>query len=93
MKAGDKKVWRKIKEYNIQDVLILEHLYKKIRPWIQNHPNISILSDLPNGCPNCASTHLKKDGFKLVKGGKYQQYKCLDCGAWSRSPKLTKTNE
>lgn len=31
---GNKKAWKKMIEYNRQDVLLLEKLYKKIEPWI-----------------------------------------------------------
>ena len=31
-----------MEEYNIQDVQLTEALYLEMRPWIKNHPNLSI---------------------------------------------------
>lgn len=83
MKAGDKKVWAKVKKYNVQDVLILEQLYEKIKPWVQNHPNLNLYMT-EDGCPNCQSTSLQKRGFGTTRTGKYQRLQCQECGAWSR---------
>jgi uncharacterized protein YprB with RNaseH-like and TPR domain/DNA-directed RNA polymerase subunit RPC12/RpoP len=88
--TGDPKAWKHMVKYNKRDVVLLEQIYLDLRPWMKTHPDVSVLSDLPDGCPNCASKSLKKDGFKRTRSGKYQQYKCLSCGAWSRSNKLTK---
>lgn len=81
---NDPKSWALMKKYNKQDVLLLERVYLKLRPWIDNHPNLSVLTDLPNGCPNCASPNLQRRGFGITRTGKYQRYQCLDCGGWSQ---------
>lgn len=89
---GDAKAWRTMKRYNRQDVLLLEQVYLKLRPWINNHPNISILSDIENGCRNCGSRHLVKQGVKITATGKRQQYQCQDCGAWMSGKHIPKTD-
>jgi DNA polymerase elongation subunit (family B) len=89
--AGDPEAWKKMIAYNKRDVVLLEQIYRHFLPWITNHPNTAIMSDLPEGCPNCASPHLKKEGLSYTKAGKRQQYSCKDCHAWSSGPlqKLT----
>jgi len=81
---GDPKSWKHMVEYNKRDVVLLEKIYLHFRPWVQGHPNISVLKELPNGCPNCGSHNVKRDGHSITKTGKYQQYRCKDCFAWSR---------
>jgi len=78
---GDKASWAKMVEYNKQDVVLLEKIYLKFRPWIKNHPNMNVF-DASNGCSSCKSTKLRRRGFSMTKKGRRQQYQCLSCGAW-----------
>ena len=83
---GDVDAWAKMKEYNIGDIVVLESLYNRLRPWILNHPNEALYT--PAGemqCTTCGSTHLQKRGFHVTGVGRYQRYQCVDCGSWSRS--------
>lgn len=85
--AGEDKAWEEMKEYNINDVVILQNVYFKLLPWIKNHPNIGVLNGKDAVCPNCGSAHLQKRGFTLTGLGKYQRYHCNACGTWSRGRK------
>ena len=87
----DPQAWKKLKRYNKQDVLLLEKIYLKFRPWMTNHPNLAILSRKVDACPVCASGRLRRRGYGANRTGVYQRYVCLDCGAWSsgRSRKFT----
>lgn len=89
---GDIKAWNLMKKYNRQDVLLLERVYLKLRPWIDNHPNLSILSDRIDACPTCASTHLQSRGMGITQTGSYRRFQCTNCGAWSRGPAKKVTN-
>lgn len=84
--AGDKEAWKTMKEYNEHDVRLLERVYKKLLPWVPNHPN-NALFDGGNDmvCPNCGSAHIQRRGFYYTKTMTYQRYQCNACGAWSRS--------
>lgn len=81
---NDPKAWASMKKYNKQDVLLLERIYLKLRPWITTHPHFSERLE----CTNCTSTNIQKRGKRVNKGGKFAQYQCQDCGSWFRS-KLT----
>lgn len=71
---------REMLSYNKGDVVLLEALYNKLRPWIRNHPSAS----LDGGCVRCGSHSLQKRGTVQLAAGVYQRYQCTDCGHWSR---------
>lgn len=70
--------------YCEQDVVILREAYKKMLPYITNHPNMNLYSDKPC-CPNCGSSSLQKRGFTVTRVARKQRYQCGSCGAWSSS--------
>lgn len=77
--------WKEMKLYNCDDVKATEEYYAKLRPWIDNHPNMGGFTDSSDSvCPKCGSADQEKRGFALTNGGKYQRYQCLNCGGWSR---------
>jgi len=84
--AGDEDAWARMREYNMNDVVITEQLYDKLLPWIPNHPNVLLFEDDRVGiaCPRCASTSYHKEGFKVASTRVYQQYQCNTCRAWFR---------
>ena len=88
---GDKDAWKRMEQYNIQDVVLLESLYNSLRPWIRNHPNHNLFAD-DHVCPNCASTRLQKRGTSISSTGTYQRYQCSSCGTWSQSTKSIKSS-
>ena len=79
---GDAKAWKKMVKYNNQDVVLLEKLYLKLRPYITNHPNVSI--EKPDGCPRCSGNNLQYRGYYTTNLTRYHRIVCTDCGAWSR---------
>jgi DNA-directed RNA polymerase subunit RPC12/RpoP len=80
---GDEKAWQKMEKYNKRDVTLLEEMYALLRPWVPNHPNMALLNG-KHGCPACGSRALviRKYGYTSV--GKFVQYRCSDCGKYSR---------
>ena len=81
---GDQEALDKMREYNENDVLILEDNYLTIRPYIKSHPNLALYQgeDAKAVCPNCGSENLKTDnGYYYTPVNKYATFKCLDCGA------------
>lgn len=80
----DKKAWKEMKEYNINDVLATEELYTRIQGWIKMHNLSHLYEDAQVRCL-CGSTNLFKKGFVYTEGGKFQGYKCRDCRRRPRS--------
>jgi len=85
--AGDKKAWAKMIRYNKQDVVLLERVYLRLRPWIVNHPDLGDYSRV-NGCPNCESKRARTRGWSYASQSKRQRLKCLDCGRWYAGPRV-----
>lgn len=91
---GNEAAWKEMKMYNIQDVIVLEEIYLKMRPFIRNHPNVAVFGDNAKmQCPKCGGYHLQKRGFAYTNVGKYQRYRCTDCGGWARTRFTQKTKE
>ena len=86
---NDPQAWRKMLKYNAQDVKLLEKVYLRLRPWMDNHPPINVLAGSPDSCPKCGGTHLQRRGTrKSTKTGTYSRYQCQDCGGWSTGRSL-----
>lgn len=80
---GDNEAWEEMRHYNIQDVITLEEIYLKMRPFIRNHPNISNYEE-KECCSKCGSEHLHWRGYAYTNVGKYHRYQCQSCGGWGR---------
>lgn len=79
--AGDEDAWDRMIEYNILDVLVLEEVYLKMRPYIKNHPNFAMFNDLEEEqCPSCGSTDLAMDGYYNTQVSRFHRYYCKSCG-------------
>lgn len=75
------KAWKKMETYNKQDVKLLELLYYRLLPWIQNHPNWALYLDTDRPvCPNCGSKHVVKKGTETTLTMRYERFKCKPCG-------------
>ena len=85
---GDAKSWRIMKQYNRQDVALLQRLYHKLLPWIKTHPNwgLYVDSDRPT-CYKCGSNRVLKVGVERTKTLTYQRYRCKDCHSSIRGRK------
>lgn len=83
----DDKSWRMMLKYNKNDVLLLEELYLRLLPYITNHPNLNIFTEI-NGCPNCMSSNVHKRGVKMGLIRAVQRFQCQDCGSWSHGESL-----
>lgn len=83
---GCEKSIEEMVAYNKQDVVALEDLYLRIRPWIKSHPNVGtyLESDEPV-CPNCGNEKISWQGYYHTPAGRYQSFRCLECGAIGRS--------
>lgn len=85
---NEPEAWAEFEEYNRKDVVLLEPIYDRLKPWIPNHPNVllyekDILADLQ--CTRCTSAAVRLRGYARLITGRYRRYVCTECGAWSRS--------
>jgi|TARA_R110000824_G_scaffold3880_3_gene18578 hypothetical protein len=77
--AGIPEKLEEMVEYNRHDVMGLEDLYLKIRPYIRNHPNLGVLME-DDICPTCGSKHLQEtSSVYLTSANKFPVYKCEKC--------------
>lgn len=83
--GGDSSSWRKMKGYNKQDVILLENVYLKLRPWMSTHPNVNIYSGKVAACPKCGEHALRRNGVRRTQTTVYQQMICNKCGGYARA--------
>lgn len=84
---GDPIALKIMEKYNVQDVVILEDLYLRIRQWIKPHPNLSlhITNEEIDRCPTCMSDNIRAEKKNYyTKTARYEAFRCLDCGAVGR---------
>ena len=93
--SGDQDAWDEMEAYNVPDVTSLEGVYLELRPWFQGAQNLGVFGEAHEGhtCPNCGGHHVKKDGKRHTQVGVYQQYKCLDCGGYSRGRIMIRSHD
>jgi DNA polymerase elongation subunit (family B) len=84
--ANDDRAWARMERYNKGDVKLLEKLYRRLRPWIQKHPNYSAHKD-GLCCPKCGSEKVQRRGEQIAQTRKYVRYHCQACAAWFRGNK------
>lgn len=85
--AGHKPSIKYVVEHCAQDTVVLEEVYKRIRPLASSHPNMALLVRDPDACPVCAAHgKMQKRGFSVTPATMSQRYQCQSCGAWSRGP-------
>ena len=76
---GDTEALKKMEEYNKHDVLGLEQMYLKLRPYISGHPNIAVMME-ENVCSSCGSDSLNSVGKYYYTGSsRYELYYCSGC--------------
>lgn len=80
---GDKDAWKKMVTYNKQDVILLEKVYLRLRPYAKLHPNLSALSGKPV-CPRCSSKEIEWRGYAISTVRKYRRFQCKSCGGWGK---------
>jgi hypothetical protein len=76
---GDENAQGRMKKYCAQDVKLTEKLYKKVLPFIRNHPHLSP----KEACGACGAKSTQKRGFRYTKSFEIQRLQCTSCGSWS----------
>lgn len=83
---GQRAAWKKMTKYCQQDVLLLEKIYLRLRPWAVNHPNMGTFLE-QDVCPRCGSVEIIARGWFYGASGKHRRFSCKSCGAWSHQRK------
>jgi hypothetical protein len=84
--AGKEQAWKKMERYNKNDVVLLEKVYRRLLPWVKNHPNRVIYDDV-KGCPRCGSKKFQRRGVARSLAVTYRRYQCNKCGGWFKGEK------
>lgn len=77
--AGNLKAWKEMEKYNKRDVLALEELYLKFRPW-DNSYNPNLYTEDETLVCSCGGKKFQKNGYFYSSIGKFQRYRCAKCG-------------
>ena len=82
---GDPTAIKTMLRYNRQDVLLLEQVFLKLRPYVAHHVNREMFGDI--GCPRCGSLKVQSRGVYRAITRTYQRFVCLACQGWFRQVK------
>lgn len=84
---GIKRAYDYMLKYCVEDVKLLERVYLRLRPWIDNHPNVALYGDLDRPrCTKCGSDKIKWEGWHRTLTRMYHSFSCKKCGGWGRMP-------
>lgn len=87
---GNKSDWKKMITYCNQDVKLLESLYERFKPYISNHPTLSVFTQEPDSCPRCGSHKIEDKGYRRTNTGLYKRYRCRVCRGYMRERVMDK---
>lgn len=90
---GNLDAWNEMENYNRLDVLSLEELYLKLKPWDKKGYNVNVFSESEQISCSCGSIEFSKNGFIYSNTGKFQRYTCKKCGAETKSKENLLTKE
>ena len=95
--SGDAEAGRLMQVYNERDVELLEQIYLKFLPYIDNHPNMGVYMQKPGVCAHCGRDDalIRRGEAERVNGPVVQWYckpKRGGCGTWSYERYVQKEN-
>ena len=79
--ADDEAAWKHMEKYNKQDVRLLPILYRRLLPWITDHPNVGLWKNRTRRtCAQCGSVKLQVlDTTFKSRALEYEAYVCKMC--------------
>lgn len=90
---GNKEAMEEVVDHCRRDVLVLEEVYKKLKPWLDKEPPRSLFTNEQGVCTSCGSENVVRRGYKVATTRTYPQYKCKDCGHWFRGTKAVAVSQ
>lgn len=79
---GDEAAIAYVVKHCKADVNVLEEMFIKLRPWVDNLPILSTFTGDEDGCPRCGSHKVMRMGVRITTSRTYQRYQCQSCGGW-----------
>jgi uncharacterized protein YprB with RNaseH-like and TPR domain len=79
---GNMKAWDEMEIYNRGDVITLKEVFYRL---VRYDTSINFSTFMHKNVCTCGSTTFFKDGFRVLKSGKYQVWKCQSCSKYFRS--------
>lgn len=82
---GNAEAWKEMERYNVRDVLALEECWKEMRAW-----DSAVNTNLYYGSKKCVCRvpgcggSLQSHGYHFTAAGKFNRYRCGNCGAEAR---------
>jgi uncharacterized protein YprB with RNaseH-like and TPR domain len=85
---GDMEAMQIMAEYNAQDVMLLEAVYKKLAPNVPAKLNHNLLhDDAVCRCKSCGSSNITLKGHEFKASNFSHRYQCEECHNWSTFPR------
>lgn len=83
---GEAKAVDEMLAYNKQDVILLEKVFLKLRPYMDNYINRELFGQ-KTGCPRCGSKKVQSRGVHRAITKVYQRWQCQTCSGWFKTVK------
>lgn len=82
---GDTKARSRMARYCRRDTALLPLLKKKLQPWLPASINFALINGCEElACQKCGGHDLQSRGTAYTATRAYPQYRCNDCGGWTR---------
>lgn len=81
--GGEREAWKTMEAYNLQDVVGLSQLYKKLLPWMKSNRGMYAVG---TACGHCGSHELQSRGKDIKNSTWYKRIFCKSCKGWNRAP-------
>ena len=78
-----KKAWAEMARYNKRDVTMMPELFERVKSYVKMPHPITESPEIP-ACHSCGSQDLERRGYALTLNGRYQRFRCRQCGSWHR---------
>lgn len=87
--TGEKPAQKEMANYCMQDLVVTELNYERLRGWIRNHPPMNVIMKRPEACPTCGriGTMNPRESWRFTTAKQYRYYRCKikSCGAVVKS--------
>lgn len=83
--AGEPDAWEEMREYAIQDVILLESVFERLMPWIKGLSYGHFTTGFV--CSNCGSNDLVQEGQYKTTTNTVPAWNCQECGTWNKKPR------